>query len=164
MRLDDGVQLNSIGSSMIKKIPFILTFILGLLATEAFAADLLPSDSGTYAILNKEHVPTGMYYRLLFRDGKWTMYGKKPGARWQNITCDNGCEYQKATDDDVQSYFPATFRDKVDIACIKNTAQAFCRYTPKVNPDNKIAHMVIALVTGNPIPMFLRQVPPETVP
>jgi hypothetical protein len=144
---------------MSKFLPLILAFTLsGLTAIQAFAGEISQSDTGTYVQLGKDQLPTGLYYRLSQNNGKWLMEGKLPGGSWKDITCDSGCEYRKTTDTEVLSYFPPDWIANSNIACIQNIAQAFCRFSPK-NEPNKAGYVIIALVTGKPIPMFIKRVP-----
>lgn len=124
----------------------------------AASAELSESDTGTYVVLDKNRTPTEMFYRLSKSDGKWVMEGKKPGHDWANISCDAGCEYRLSSESEVQTYFPSDWRANTDISCIQNVAQAFCHYTIK-GESTKGGYVVIALVTGWPIPIFVRRVP-----
>ena len=123
----------------------------------AFAGGLSDSDAGTYEYLGKNRAPTGVLYRLSHSNGKWEASGKIPGKEWKNISCDAGCEYRNSTAKEIQSYFPPDWLAGVEMACIQNTAQAFCRFSP--NQDaGKAGHVVVALVTGKPIPILVRRV------
>ncbi|WP_084150929.1 hypothetical protein [Azohydromonas australica] len=124
----------------------------------AGASALSEADTGTYVILDRAKNPTDMFYRLSRSGDKWVMEGKKPGGRWANISCDAGCEYRTSTEAEIKQYFPADQRASLDFACIQNMAQAFCRYLTKENP-NKGGYVVVALVTGQPIPVLVRRVP-----
>ncbi len=125
-------------------------------ALAAGAPEVGPSDSGTYVFL-KQGAPTEMFLRLSKGGGQWIVEIKKPGGHWQNTICDQGCDYGKSTEQEIQRYFPADWRANTDIACIQNMAQAFCRYNDKGAPQ-RVAYVVIALATGRPIPMFVRRV------
>jgi len=142
------------------KLSVLLVAALILIPPYAIAGEISEADTGTYVILGRNNVPIDMFYRLSKSGEKWVMDGKKTGNSWKNISCDKGCDYRKATDAEIETYFPAELRAKVDIACIKNIAQAFCRYSPK-GDSTKSAYVVIALVTGSPIPMFIRRVNPQ---
>ncbi|MDP1983350.1 MAG: hypothetical protein Q8K23_12440 [Sulfuritalea sp.] len=135
-------------------------FLLGLtfFSLSATAGDLSDQDAGTFVVLNQQRAPTDMFYRLSKASGKWIMEGKKSGASWANISCDSGCEYRVSSESEIQSFFPPDWRANSQIACIQNMAQAFCRYTSNQDPT-KGGHVVIALVTGRPIPIFVRRVP-----
>lgn len=122
------------------------------------AGELSESDTGTYVVLDQNRAPTDVFYRLSKDQGKWLMEGKKPGSGWANISCDPGCEYRPATDSEIQAYFPPDWRANAQIACIQNIAQAFCSYIPRNDPTRK-GYVVIALVTGRPIPIFVRRLP-----
>ena len=136
---------------------FVQIAALILISSYAIAGEISEADTGTYAILGRDNAPIDMYYRLSKSSDKWVMAGKKPGDTWKNISCDSGCDYSKASDGEIKTYFPADLRAKVDIVCIKNIAQAFCRYSPK-GDSAKSAYVAIALVTGKPIPIFIRRV------
>jgi hypothetical protein len=120
-------------------------------------AEINETDTGTYVILDKDKKPVDMFYRLSKINGKWVMDGKKPGESWKNISCDSGCEYRTTTQSERERYFPADWRKNAHIACIQNVAQAFCRYNSKDDPT-KAGYVVMALVTGRPIPMFIKRV------
>lgn len=134
-----------------------LTVALLLISSIANAGEILDTDTGTYVLLGRDRTPTDMFYRLSKSYGKWTMEGKKPGSSWQSISCAKECDYRKTSDIEINTYFPSDWRANTDIACIQNTAQAFCRFSQKINPT-KVGYVVIALVTGKPIPMFIKRV------
>lgn len=137
----------------------LVLLIATLCSVSAIAAEPLNnSDAGTYVVLDQGRNPTEMFYRLAQKDSKWIMDGKKPGGSWANISCDTGCEYRASTEAEVQAYFPPDWRANTDISCIQNIAQAFCRYSVKED-STKRGYVVIALVTGRPIPIFVRRVP-----
>lgn len=137
----------------------LVLFVAALCSLSATAAEPLnDSDTGTYVILDKNRSPTEMFYRLSQKDGKWVMDGKKPGDGWANISCDTGCEYRDSSEIEMQKYFAPEWFAKTDISCIQNIAQVFCRLSPK-GDSTKRGYMVIALVTGRPIPIFIRRVP-----
>jgi hypothetical protein len=129
------------------------------LVSHTFASEIAERDIGTYVILGRNNEPIDMFYRLSKSGDQWVMEGKKPGKPWENISCDKGCDYSKATSAEIISYFPDTFMSKSDIACIKNIAQAFCRYNPKED-STKSDYVVVDLITGNHIPIFIRRVYP----
>ena len=134
-----------------------IIFFLTAFSSSAWAAEINASDAGTYVLLGRNHQPTELFYRLTGSAGKWLMEGKEPGGKWQKISCDKGCEYRSTTRDEVMSYFPANWVANTDIACIQNIAQAFCRYTPKEG-GKTAGYVVIALVTGRPMPLFIQRV------
>lgn len=139
-----------------KKIFTLIATILCSLSVTA--GELLESDAGTYVVLDKNRASTDMFYRLSKNNGKWVMEGKKPADVWANISCDAGCEYRQSSGSEIQAYFPPDWRANTDISCIQNVAQAFCHYTVKED-STKGGYVVIALVTGRPIPIFVRRVP-----
>lgn len=134
-------------------------FLLGVafLSLSAMAGELSEQDAGTYVILDQKRAPTDMFYRLSKVSGKWVAEGKKPGENWANISCDSGCEYRASTESEIQSYFPPDWRANTQISCIQNMAQAFCSYTAKED-QTKRGYVMIALVSGRPVPLFLRRV------
>lgn len=136
-----------------------ILFLFGVLSLSLFvsAGEISKQDAGTYVVLDQKRAPTGMFYRLSKDNEKWVAEGRKPGADWINISCDSGCEYRASTEPEIQSYFPADWRANTRISCIQNMAQAFCRYTAKED-KMKGGYVMIALVTGRPIPIFLRRV------
>lgn len=122
------------------------------------AGELSEQDAGTFVVLDQRRAPTEVFYRLSKSGGKWVMEGRKPGASWANISCESGCEYRVSSESEIRTYFPADWRANSQISCIQNMAQAFCRYRANQDPS-KGGYVVIALVTGRPIPMFVRRVP-----
>lgn len=132
-------------------------FALILISPFAKAGEIIESDKGTYVLLGRDRAPTDMFYRLSKKGEKWVMDGKEPGGSWKSISCDKGCDYRKTTDGEIKTYFPADWMANADIVCIQNIAQAFCRYNPK-GDLTKAGYVVIALVSGKPIPMFLKHV------
>ena len=134
----------------------ILFVVLMSVSSFTIADEVSEADTGTYVILKKDRTPTGMFYRLSKIGEKWVMEGKKATDPWKNISCEKGCDYRKTTINEIATYFPADWMANSDIACIQNVAQAFCKVSKKDNPA-KVLHLVIALVTGKPTPMFLRR-------
>lgn len=135
----------------------LLFVALILISPFANAGEIIETDKGTYVLLGRDRAPTDMFYRLSKNGEKWVMDGKEPSGSWKNISCDQGCDYRKTTDGEIKTYFPADWIANADIACIQNIAQAFCRYNPK-DDLTKAGYVVIALVSGKPIPMFLKRV------
>ncbi|HEY0957572.1 MAG TPA: hypothetical protein VGE36_22665 [Roseateles sp.] len=142
------------------KSPVALAALLAFSLT-ASAVELTATDGGTFAVLDRQQVPTQMYYRLSLKDGRWLMEGKQPGAPWTDLSCETGCEYRASTDAEVQAHVPAAWRERADFACIRNVAQAFCRYSAMGNIAAAPSYVVIALVTGQPVLLFVRRVPAE---
>ena len=127
-----------------------------LISLPAVAGELPEKATGTYAVLDKSHAPNGFFYRLSKVDGKWVMEGKKPTTGWENISCEVGCEYRQLSDSEARSLFPENWQTNMEFSCIKNIAQAFCRYNAADDPA-KEGYIVVALVTGRPIPIFIRR-------
>lgn len=138
----------------------ILIFFLGIILFPfpAVAGEFVERDEGTYVVLDQNRAPTDMFYRLSIRNGKWVAEGKKPGENWANISCDSGCEYRVSTESEIQSYFPPDWIANSQIGCIQNKAHAFCRYTANQDATYE-GYVMIMLVTGHPIPVFVRRVP-----
>ncbi|MBX7133826.1 MAG: hypothetical protein K1X67_14225 [Fimbriimonadaceae bacterium] len=123
----------------------------------ATAGELPEAAVGTYAVLDKNRAPNGFYYRLSKVDGKWVMEGKRPtAANWENISCEVGCEYRQLSESEARSLFPADWQANMEFSCIRNMAQAFCRYSA-ANDQTKEGYIVVALVTGRPTPIFIRR-------
>lgn len=134
-------------------------FMLVVLATSSVAssARLADADAGTYEWLGQNQAPTGVLFKLWRSDDKWVAVGKLPGKDWTDISCDAGCGYVDSTAEEIRAYFPPRVLASTDVACIQNTAQAFCRLQSKSAPE-RISHAIVALVTGRPIPILLRRV------
>ncbi|WP_028103468.1 hypothetical protein [Pseudoduganella violaceinigra] len=109
------------------------------------------SDTGTFEVMGRDGNPTGMFYRLSQSGGTWKMEGKESASvDWHDISCSKGCAYSEVSESEAGAYLPAAMRAEYDIACIKNVAQAFCRYSMKTN-SKQGGFAVMALVTGEPI-------------
>lgn len=127
----------------------------------AFAGEISVIDIATYSLTGKDGQPSGMQMRLSRPNGKWVMEGKEKEstAPWKNLSCDTGCEYRASTNSEQEAYlasFPGDMPRLFDIACIQNTASAFCRLTKK-NDASTGGYTLIALVTGKPVPMSLQR-------
>ncbi|ABF11535.1 hypothetical protein Rmet_4673 (plasmid) [Cupriavidus metallidurans CH34] len=122
----------------------------------AWAAELSESDAGTYEWLKEDRTPMGVLYRFSRSGNKWVAFGKLPGKDWKAVSCDPGCEYRNSTAKEIQTYFPPSFREHNELACIQNMAQVFCRFTP-VNEPRSRGYIFIVLVTGKPLPVRTRR-------
>lgn len=142
------------GSPTMKTLCLLLA--LSISPSAAFADPITIRDMGTYQILGKDRAPIDMFYRLSRADGAWKMEGKQPGGAWNVISCAQGCGYETVSQAEAKSFLPATMSGKFQIDCIKNMAQAFCRYTPLAEPT-QVGYVVVALVTGRPLPIFLQR-------
>jgi len=124
-----------------------------------FVNEISDFDIATYALTQSNGQLTGMQMRLSKSNGKWLMEGKEANTQWKNISCERGCDYRTSTNSEAGKYlasFPAEMQQQFDIACIQNSANAFCRLAKKDNPS-KGGYVLIALVTGRPIPMSLQR-------
>lgn len=139
-----------------------LALVLALLFSSLAIASgpIAESDAGTYVLLGRDRQPTQLFYRLSGADGAWVMEGREPGKDWKNISCEGECQYRASSAAEIERYFPADWRAATRIACIQNVAQAFCRYSDR-NDDKSGGYVVIALVTGKPLPMFVKRVDPQ---
>lgn len=136
----------------------LIFFIMSIFLTlPTIAREISISDTGIYTILDKNLKSIDRYYRLSYRNGKWIMEGKEPNKNWKNVSCEESCQYRKSNLLETQSYFPNTMFHHYDIACIQNIAHAFCRYTLK-NQPHQGAYVSVALVTEQPILIFLKRV------
>lgn len=144
----------------------LLVLLCALFPLAAQAAAIGPPDAGTYAIVRGDGAHAGLQLRLLQRDGQWLAEGKDRDGPWKNISCERGCEYRASTEAEAAGFlaaFPARMRDKYDIACIQNKANAFCRLTNKLDPAAG-GYALVALVTGKPVPMPLQRLPASSAP
>lgn len=141
--------------TMPKRTAFMLAMLVA--SSVASAARVSDADAGTYEWLGRDKAPTGVFFKLSRSGDKWVAVGKLPHKDWTDVSCGAGCEYVDSTDEQIQGYFPAGVLASTDIACIRNVAQAFCRLQPKSAPE-RVGHVVVALVTGRPIPVLLRRV------
>lgn len=122
----------------------------------AWAAELSDVDAGTYEWLKEDRTPTGVLYRFSRSGDKWVGSSKLPGKDWKNVSCDPGCEYRNSTGKEIQTYFPPSFREQNELACIQNIAQVFCRFVPFNEPRSR-GYIFIVLVTGKPFPVRTRR-------
>lgn len=135
-----------------------LLALVFIAAAPAFAAQPLNAqDAGTYALLKRDGQPSTMQYRVSLAGGRWIAEGREGEGEWRDISCDRGCTYRDSTPEEAVQFLPARQREEFDIACIQNMAGAFCRYTTRADPA-KGGYLMAALVTGQPIPVFLRRV------
>ncbi len=114
-------------------------------------------DLGTFAVVGKDKTVTDFFYRLSGSANHWKMEGKEPGRDWKDISCTTGCAYQPVPQAEAKSYLSPAMSRTYDIDCIKNIAQAFCRYSLIAQP-NQGGHVVVALVTTPPQVILLRRV------
>ncbi len=133
-------------------------FVSFFLATAfSFASPMSAMDTGTYVVIGKDGKQTDLYYRLSLVGTHWKMEGKEAGSPWKDIGCAATCEYLATTTDVAKAFLPRSMRETYDIACIKNAAQAFCRYTLKSNLKQG-GYVVVALVTEAPSLIFVQRV------
>lgn len=119
-------------------------------------------DVGTYEITRADGQSTAMQMRLSKAGGGWLMEGRKGEEPWKDISCGEACALRTSADAETAAFlaaFPAGMQQDMDIACIQNTASAFCRLTRKSDPK-KAWYAMVALVTGKPIPVPLRRLRP----
>jgi len=126
-----------------------------------FALEINHTDIGTYNLLNKKLQPISMQFRLNNNGNKWKMEGRdNDTSDWANISCDKGCELRASTQKELNYYLKTLTteekQDKYEIGCIQNVANAFCKIVKKSN-SSKI-YTLVALVTGKPIPIFLKKI------
>lgn len=128
----------------------------------SLGAELTAADAATYELLGPAGRPTGMQMRLSKNGPAWAMEGKTPEGSWKSLSCDRGCELRASTAEEADAYlaaFAPTLREHTTLACIQNTAAAFCRLTKNEAPS-KVGYVYVALVTGRPIPMPLQRLAP----
>jgi len=123
----------------------------------AVAGELNETDAGTYVVMHRDGYPTQVRYRLSRQSDKWLMEGRMGDEDWHDISCDQGCDYRSSQDADVAKWFPETWRNAFAISCIHNVAQAFCRIEAPDQSGSRV-YLVLALVTGQPIPLRLARV------
>jgi hypothetical protein len=138
------------------RIHLLLLLALSALPPLAGAAELSDPDAGTYEWLKADRTPTGVLYRFSRSGDKWVASGKLPGKDWEKVSCGPGCEYRSSTSKEIQTYFPPSFRQQNELACIQNIAQVFCRFVPLYEPRSR-GYIFIVLVTGKPFPVRTRR-------
>ncbi|AXF86098.1 hypothetical protein DTO96_101839 [Ephemeroptericola cinctiostellae] len=139
-----------------RKLLLVITLFVSF---SALAREISDFDMATYELLGKNGQLTGMQMRLSRANNQWVMEGKERGAPWRNISCDRGCEYRTSTKTEREMYltsFPADISKQYDLSCIQNMANAFCWLAKKSEPMIG-GYVLIALVTGKPVPMSLQR-------
>ena len=127
---------------------FYIPFALG-------APDISDADVGMYFTLGQERQ---VYYRLSNLNGKLLLQDKEPGGPISKIHCHPTCEYTKATNGEIEVFFPTQLREGMDLTCIKNSAWAFCRANPKTSPNTNM-YALIALFSTPPAFIPLMRAP-----
>ena len=132
-------------------------FFIALLASNcASSAELNSSDSGVYVVVGRDGQLSSLSYRFTLEKGSWRAEGKEGPGPWINVSCDHGCQYVTSSSAQSESYLPPPMKTGFTIACIQNSAQAFCRYIDKSNPSQG-GYVVMGLVTSPPTPIFVRR-------
>ena len=139
--------------------PLLAVAVAVLAAPLPAFAQLTARDTGSFVVLDRDFKPTELQYRLSRKGAKWVMEGKKPGAPWELVSCQRGCDYRDSTRKEVATYFPPEWSGKMDFACIQSVAQAFCRGVEKADPAKSV-YFVVALASEQPFPLFLRRTGP----
>lgn len=122
------------------------------------ASDISESDVGEYFTPSQDRA--SVYYRLSSPNGNLVLQDKVPGGPISKIYCLSGCEYKKATTTEIEGFFPKHLRQGMDLACIKNSAWAFCRANPRTSPNTNM-YALIALFANPPAFLPLMRVPNE---
>lgn len=130
-------------------IRLLLLVALAALPSLVWSAELSDRDAGTYESLKADRTPSGVLFRLSRSGDKWVASGKLPGKEWETLSCDPGCGYRISTSKEIQTYFPPSFRQANELACIQNIAHVFCRFVP-VNEPHSRGYVFVVLVTGKP--------------
>jgi hypothetical protein len=159
------------------RIAFIVCMLV-LARTTTFAADLLDSDSGTYAI--QKLAPPDTFYRLSRTSSGWKMEVKNAVGQlrqqnnpWQDLSCGGGCEFRTAGPEELAEYFPADLRPRQirpmgggpgtdvewEVACIQNATLAWCKFKLRGFPDNQASYVVIDLGTRVTTPIVRKTMP-----
>lgn len=118
-------------------------------------------DSATYTLLKVDRSETKMQYRLSVKNGKWFMEARILPETWKNVSCDVGCEYRKSLKAEIDLYkslLSKQISGNLQVACIQNIAQAFCRVI-KHDDHTRAMYMMVALVTKQPVLMGLKRLP-----
>jgi hypothetical protein len=143
---------------MFKRLIFFAVFLLPVFAA---ASEISDFDIGTYALTKSDGNPVGMEMRLSRSKGNWMMEGREIASSesWKSISCASGCEYRLTSNSERDLYlaiFPVEMQKQVDMSCIQNMANAFCRLTNRNDPS-KGSYVLVALVTGRPNAIFLKR-------
>lgn len=138
---------------------WLIAIVLSVVQVYASGAEISDFDIATYGMQGKDGQDIDMKVRLSKQGGQWVLEGKEGPSAWRNISCDKGCELRPSTAQESLAYlasFPSDMHERFNIACIQNTANAFCRVTKK-SDASKGGYALVALVTGTPRPMSLRR-------
>ncbi len=139
----------------------ILALICLFEALPGMAAEIAEGDVATYRLSDKNAEPIDVQLRLSKRGANWLMETKEGRGAWRDISCDAGCTYRPSTPPEAATYlaaFPVGMHARFDIACIQNSAHAFCRLTKKLDAASG-GYALVALVTGSPVPIVLHRQP-----
>ena len=122
----------------------------------ASALELSQADAGVYVVLDQNRQPTSLRYRFVNDAGSWRAEGRDGDGAWRSISCEGDCQYKTVEGALALTYLPPAMRQSYTIACVKNVAQAFCKYVDKENPSQG-GYVVIALVANPPRPILVRR-------
>lgn len=134
-------------------------FYLCLFSNLLFASEFHDSNAGTYLILSSDNkTPTEFFYRLSKVNGKWLAEGKnKEHPEWQDISCQEGCDFKNSSAENIEKYFGADWLKKFDIGCIENKANAICHLKLKENQEKDL-YMMVGLSEAKYIKIMLAPV------
>lgn len=143
-----------------KKILLLQAVLVFFATSSAFAFEINSSDSGIYELLRSDNnAPTNFFYKFTFQNNKWLVSGKQPNTnQWDDVACGVDCEYGVVSEGEARRYFAnIPNQGALEFSCIKNKAQAFCKYALK-DDDSKVGYTFFALVTNPPRLMKARRI------
>ena len=133
----------------------IFTFLV--LAPQAHA--LTEADAGEYALVHRDGSVTNKVFRVRQVEGAWRLEDKKPNGQWEDVTCVSDCRLRESSQADLQRFFAPSDLAQIKVACVHNMSFAFCSYS-LLSQQSVQSHLMVALVTAQPIHMRLARVKP----
>ena len=140
-------------------ISLILAAILTASAAEPTTLDA--HDQGLYMLVHRDgHLVKNQINKLQLDGTQWNLYKRQPDGSWESVTCEEACLLKESTPDEIGSFTAGTEIFGADLACVHDTAFAFCRETKQ---DKTRAYYLVAFVNGGSVPIKYARLNPETL-
>lgn len=117
------------------------------------------SAAGLYAIIHRDGNVTQKIFRVRYAGTAWHLEDKKADGTWQDVTCEEDCVLEESTSAEVETFLGPVPKGTA-AECVNNKAFAFCRMS-RANRTGESNHILVALVTGKPIPIRLARLPEQ---
>ena len=123
-----------------------LSFVL--LTTPSMATDISQKDAGVYEVFSQK--PNKVRYKLVMKDGEPALEDEGGSGLLSKIHCLSDCEFRKSNKEEIERFFSQKIdHENLITACIHNPVVAFCRRSPKTNPNSQL-YFLFAIFTPNP--------------